>query len=203
MQEWLTLLPKQSRHIFVHDRLGNRGPGPEDYAAAWAMGNSVEEWMRSYFPTYRLEQMRKAQLGMDDYRLHALQQQGQAEADPVAQLVRGEAPAVPRVQRQPAAPPPATHGMQGQMQLLQQQQHQLLAEMQQQRELIIMMQPPQPAAAAAAGVPAGPAASTAVTAPAGAVKPEPQWPELDDEEDWDMFIDLCSASESDFSDSEA
>lgn len=194
MQEWLTLLPKQSRHIFVHDRLGNRGPGPEDYAAAWAMGNSVDEWLRSYFPTYRLEQMRKAQLGMDDYRLNALQQQGQPEADPVAQLVRGEAPAVPRVQRRQPAAPPAHHGMQGQMQLLQQQQHQLLAEMQQQRELIIMLQPPQPAAA---GVPAGPAASTAVTAPAAAVKPEPQWPELDEGEDWDLVIDLCSSSSSD------
>jgi hypothetical protein len=100
VQEWLDLLPKQSRHIFVHDRLVNQEPGTEDYAAAWAMGNSVEEWMRSYFPTYRLEQMRKAQLGMDAYRLNALQQQGQAEAYPVAQLVRGEAPTIPQQQQQ-------------------------------------------------------------------------------------------------------
>ena len=185
----------------MHDRLGTKGPGPEDYAAAWAMGNSVDEWIRSYFPTYRLEQMRKAQLGMDDYRQNALQQQGQPEADPVAQLVRGEAPAIPRA-RPPAAapPPPPTQGMQHQMQQLQHQQHQLLSEIQQQRDLILQLQPPQPAAGAAA---AGPAAAAAPPAAAAAVKPEPQWPELDEDEEWDMFIDLCSNSESDWSDSEA
>ena len=184
MQEWLTLLPKQSRHIFVHDRLGNRGPGPEDYAAAWAMGNSVEEWMRSYFPTYRLEQMRKAQLGMDDYRLHALQQQGQAVADPVAQLVRGEPPAIPQQQQQQEQPP-TQHGLHGQMQQHQQQLQQLLVEVQQQGALLQRLQPP-PAAAAA----------PAAAAPAGAVKPEPEWPELDEGEDWDLAIDLCSSSSS-------
>ena len=190
MQEWLTLLPKQSRHIFVHDRLGNRGPGPEDYAAAWAMGNSVEEWMRSYFPTYRLEQMRKAQLGMDDYRLHALQQQGQAVADPVAQLVRGEPPAIPQQQQQQQQEqPPTQHGLQGQMQQHQQQLQQLLVEVQQQGALLQRLQPPPAPAAVAAAAPAA-------AAPAGAVKPEPEWPELDEGEDWDLAIDLCSSSSS-------
>ena len=189
MQEWLTLLPKQSRHIFVHDRLGNRGPGPEDYAAAWAMGNSVEEWMRSYFPTYRLEQMRKAQLGMDDYRLHALQQQGQAVADPVAQLVRGEPPAIPQQEQQQQEQPPTQHGLHGQMQQHQQQLQQLLVEVQQQGALLQRLQPPPAPAAIAAAAPAA-------AAPAGAVKPEPEWPELDEGEDWDLAIDLCSSSSS-------
>ena len=189
MQEWLTLLPKQSRHIFVHDRLGNRGPGPEDYAAAWAMGNSVEEWMRSYFPTYRLEQMRKAQLGMDDYRLHALQQQGQAVADPVAQLVRGEPPAIPQQEQQQQEQPPTQHGLHGQMQQHQQQLQQLLVEVQQQGALLQRLQPPPAPAAVAAAAPAA-------AAPAGAVKPEPEWPELDEGEDWDLAIDLCSSSSS-------
>lgn len=45
------MCPKRARHIFITDRLKNpHVPGPDNEAAALAMGNTVEQWVRTYYP---------------------------------------------------------------------------------------------------------------------------------------------------------
>jgi hypothetical protein len=50
------------------------GAGPDNESAAWGMGNSLYQWTSTYFPTFKLEQMRVSQLHMEHYRHVALQQ---------------------------------------------------------------------------------------------------------------------------------
>ncbi len=45
------MCPKRARHVFITDRLKNPHlPGPDNEAAALAMGNTVEQWFRTYYP---------------------------------------------------------------------------------------------------------------------------------------------------------
>jgi hypothetical protein len=45
------MCPKRARHVFITDRLKNPHiPGPDNESAALAMGNTVEQWFRTYYP---------------------------------------------------------------------------------------------------------------------------------------------------------
>ena len=58
LQGWYNMCPKRTRHIFITDRLTNADvPGPENQAAALAMGNTEKQWHRTYFPGYSLLQV--------------------------------------------------------------------------------------------------------------------------------------------------
>jgi hypothetical protein len=51
LQEWVNMCPKRARHVFITDRLKNPHiPGPDNESAALAMGNTVEQWFRTYYP---------------------------------------------------------------------------------------------------------------------------------------------------------
>ena len=51
MQDWVNMCPKRARHVFITDRLKNPHiPGPDNESAALAMGNTVEQWTRTYYP---------------------------------------------------------------------------------------------------------------------------------------------------------
>lgn len=93
----MNLAPKYSRHIFVTDRLSRPCAGPAHEPAAAAMGNSLYQWMKTYFPTFQLEQMRQSQLAMEAYRQETLRLRGVAAADPLVLLMGAATP-------QPAAP---------------------------------------------------------------------------------------------------
>ncbi|KAL4852683.1 hypothetical protein ACK3TF_006233 [Chlorella vulgaris] len=70
-----------------------------------ARGNSMYQWLTTYFPTFKLDQTKQSQLHMEHYRHQALEQLGQAAAEPLA-LLAGAAPvalpALPALQPQPA-----------------------------------------------------------------------------------------------------
>lgn len=155
-QDWVNLPPKNARHIFITDRMSRACPGPANEPAAWSMGNSLYQWLRTYFPTFKLEQMKQSQLQMEPYRLETLRQQGVAAADPRVALM-GEAPAVPLVVAVPAEP--GAMGMQ--LQQLQQQQQQFQEHVVAQLQQIEAAVAPAGGGAAAAvpAAPAGPAAA--------------------------------------------
>lgn len=154
------------------------GPGPDHEPAAWSMGNSLYQWMTTYYPTFKLSQMRQSQLQMEHYRQQALELEGQPAADPLALLTGAPPPALP--------PLPADVQADGaevaqQLQQLQQQQNEVLEQLAQLQQQLAQQpgQAAQPAALAA-------------------VKPEPEWPVVSDDE-WDgLVIDLCG-SDSDYS----
>ena len=168
VQEWVRLCPKFSRHIFITDRMRPGGVGPDHEPAAWSMGNSLYQWMKTYYPTFKLEQMRQSQVQMEHYRQRALQQQGQASADPLALLTGAPAPALAPLP--PPQPEPAELGQQ--LHLLQQQQAQMMQQLGQ--------------------LAAGGLHPAAAPAPLALVKEEPEWPEVSGD-DWDLVIDLCSS----------
>lgn len=109
VQEWFNLSPKIARHIFAHDRLSRLSVGPEHLSAAMCMGNTVLQWLISYFPAFRQLKMAQANQEMDFYREQALQEMGVAVADPMQQLA-----GVAAAPRQAAAQPlqPVCLGMQ-------------------------------------------------------------------------------------------
>ncbi|KAL4858979.1 LINE-1 retrotransposable element ORF2 protein [Chlorella vulgaris] len=177
---WVRVCPKFARHIFITDRMSRGGAGPDHEPAAWSMGNSMYQWLTTYFPTFKLEQMKQSQLHMEHYRHQALEQLGQAAADPLT-LLAGAAPAaLPALPAQ--QPQPAELGQQ--LEQMQQQQQEFQAAVLQQLEQLRAAAPAvQPAAAQ-------PAAQLA------AVKQEPVWPA---DTEWDDFtIDLTYSSSLDY-----
>ena len=185
LQDWVRLCPKFARHIFITDRMSRPSAGPDHTPAAWSMGNSFDQWLKTYYPTYKLEKMKQSQVQMEHYRQQALQQQGTADADPRV-LLAGEAPAPAHVAAPAAAPAtaPEVAGLAQQLQQMQQQQAEFQAGVMQRLE---EMQPmPNLAAAAPAAAPP----------PPPVVKPEPQWPVQAD--DFDLVVVLSSSSSSDY-----
>ncbi|KAL4852654.1 hypothetical protein ACK3TF_006266 [Chlorella vulgaris] len=177
---WIRVCPKFARHIFITDRMSRGGAGPDHEPAAWSMGNSMYQWLTTYFPTFKLEQMKQSQLHMEHYRHQALEQLGQAAADPLT-LLAGAAPAA--LPALPAhQPQPAELGQQ--LEQMQQQHQEFQAAVLQQLEQLRAAAPAvQPAAAQ-------PAAQLA------AVKQEPVWPA---DSEWDDFtIDLTYSSSLDY-----
>ncbi len=179
VQGWVRVCPKFARHIFITDRMSRGGAGPDHEPAAWSMGNSMYQWLTTYFPTFKLEQTKQSQLHMEHYRHQALEQLGQAAADPLT-LLAGAAPAaLPALPAQ--QPQPAELGQQ--LEQMQQQQQEFQAAVLQQLEQLR-------AAAPAVQPAAQPAAQLA------AVKQEPVWPA---DTEWDDFtIDLTYSSSLDY-----
>lgn len=58
MQGIVNICPKMFRHIFITDRFENEDvPGPANEDAALAMGNTVQQWQRTYYPQKRSKQV--------------------------------------------------------------------------------------------------------------------------------------------------
>lgn len=141
------------------------------------MANSLYQWMATYYPTFKHQQMKQAQLHMEQYRQQTLHQQGQAVADPAALLVAGLAPAA-------AAPPPAVPAppdeLAQQIRVLHQQQAQFQAAVLDRLE----------------NLHAGPSAAAAAERGAAVVEREWGW---DDDEGADIVVDLSSSASGDYS----
>jgi hypothetical protein len=140
------------------------------------MGNSVQQWLRTYFPTFKLHQMKQAQLHMEEYRQQTLHQHGTASVDPMVVLAGVAAVAPPP----PAQPEPGPAALAHQLHEMQQQQARFQAAVLQRLDGL----QPRPSQAAPAPVP--------VPAPLPEIKPEPEWPEGPD--DLDIVVILSSSS---------
>ena len=173
----MRLCPKYARHIFITDRMSRDCAGPDHEPAAFSMGNSVQQWLRTYYPTFKLHQMKQAQMHMEQYRQQTLQQHGTASVDPMAVLAGVAAVAPPP----PAEPEPGPAALAHQMHQMQQQQARFQAAVLQRLHGL----QPSPSQA--------PPAHAAVPAPLPEVKAEPEWPEGPEDHDVVVILSSCSS----------